>query len=90
MQGNIFHFQKYDAKVSTAVQESVKRHMWYLSEELVVFALYDDHADDQSKLAIASALRQCGRPEQFKSQRPKFKPNQLTENTCLSELVGER
>ena len=39
-----------------AVQESVMNHLWYLTEELVIFGLFDDGLDNAERNAMAAQL----------------------------------
>ena len=41
-----------------ASQESNLNHLWYLSEELVIFALFDDGLNSDKKRAMAARLSQ--------------------------------
>ena len=41
-----------------AIQESVLNHLWYLSEELVIFALFDDGLNSDERRAMTAKLSQ--------------------------------
>ena len=41
-------------------------HLWYLTEELVIFALFDDNLDDGERKSMAHNLLSTPRPIQFK------------------------
>ena len=62
-------FDKDD--IQHAMLESVLRimqlnHLWYLTEELVVFSLFDDCLTDDERKAMANKLLSSFRPEHFK------------------------
>ena len=41
-------------------------HLWYLTEELVIFALFDDNLDDGKRKSMAHNLLSTPRPIQLK------------------------
>ena len=58
--------------VEYAMLESVLRimqinHLWYLTEELVIFALFDDNLTDDERKSIAHNLLSSPRPRSFKT-----------------------
>ena len=38
---------------------SVERHLWYMSEELVIFALFDEGLDDTEREKMSRKLKVC-------------------------------
>ena len=61
-----------DPSVALQVQQSLLRHQWYLSQELVILALFDNEISDEQKGKIASALLQEIKPATFNPGNPKF------------------
>ena len=76
--------------LAKAVQESITRHMWYLSEELVVLCLCDEDTVQSSKEEIVQELLKYNRPDKFEPQKPQFKEKALNKDAKLSDFVGER
>ena len=52
-------------ELSDAVLTSFYRHMWYLTEELVVHALVDPGVFDDVKSRMVAAMLAAGRPQHF-------------------------
>ena len=50
----------------TAVLTSIMNHLWYLSQELVIFALFDDNLSDDDRKMMALKLLASARPTTFK------------------------
>ena len=48
-----------------AVQKNFLTHLWYLTEELVVFGLFDNNLADQERKSMANQLLLCARPISF-------------------------
>ena len=73
------------------VENCIKRHMWYLSEELVPFALCDDGVEPETKEAIAAAMIIAGRPQDIGYQKPEMKTVILDQpQVHLEDFVGEQ
>ncbi len=86
------HFQRIDAPLAFAAKASILRHLWYLTDSLVVFALFDGKLDWAVKEEMATALLQTQRPAQFPPGKPAF-PRQTLEtidNIQLPQLIGPR
>ena len=73
-----------------AVAKSVKNHLWYLSEELVIFALFDHDLNENERKMMAEALCQIRRPANFQPGKPKFQVDLLCQYPQLHSFVGER
>lgn len=92
---NILHlFQPFDNDLVTAVHVSVKRHMWYMSEELVPLALCDHGTSNAEKKAIVAHMLQAGRPQQIVPQKPNMQTRVLDGmirgEVELHQFVGQR
>jgi len=77
--------------MSVAAISALQRHLWYLCEELIPFALCSSHLHDHTKEALASKLFRVYQ-QFFKTtlfpQKPLF-PS-ISESTKIENLVGER
>ena len=49
-----FHQEEIQFDVITAIQDSVLLHLWYLTEQLVVFALFDEDLPANERKAMAN------------------------------------
>ena len=63
-----------------AVKDNFLNHLWYLSEELVVFALFDDNLTDKEQRAIADQLLLQRRPPAFAPSKPTFQAELFTDD----------
>ena len=71
----------------TAIQDNFRSHLWYLTEELVIFGLFDIHIPIEERRAMALKLSGSRKPPQFLPGKPKFHPHLLTENVQLDSFV---
>ena len=55
-----------------AVQESIRNHLWYLTDELVVFALFDKGLSEIERKSIAMKLVSFPRPNEIDPEKPVF------------------
>ena len=51
---------------------SVLRHLWYLTEHLVIFSLFDQSVDSEVKEIMAMLLHNTPRPQHFPTRKPEF------------------
>lgn len=74
-----------------AVKDSVLLHLWYLCEELVVFALFDDNLVYRERQAMAHKLLQTPRPDLFLPGKPIF-PTTLMDDfkPTLDKFIGPK
>ena len=74
-----------------AVQKNFCGHLWYLTEQLVVFALCDKELSNQERTQIASQLLLQAKPQHFPPGKPKFPAmNLFTDNPELHTFVGPK
>ena len=73
-----------------AVRESVMNHLWYLTEELVVFGLFDCNLADEERKEMAIKLLASPRPRQFPPGKPRFPRNLMSRRPSLDSFVGKR
>ena len=73
--------------------KSVYSHLWYLTEQLVVLALWDKGVPDEERKAIANRLLITEQPEHITTGKPVF-PNHLLNNDIaipdLNEFVWKK
>jgi hypothetical protein len=68
---------------------SVMRHLWYLTADTVVFALFDDDLEEQEKREIADALVQTPRVH-IRLGKPSMPTHLMVGNPRLSSFVGSQ
>ena len=71
--------------------DSVLRHLWYLTEDTVIFGLFDTDLSDEERQEIADALKQIPYPTvPLQLGKPVMQPNLLTgvANPHLASFVG--
>ena len=90
---NLNMFKNIDIGIANCVLHSVKRHLWYLTPELIPLSLFDKDVSIEAKQQIARKLTQISVPENFQSGKPSFaKIIDMINNdnlSCLAELVDE-
>ena len=72
------------------MQGSLKRHLWYLTAECVVFAFFDKDLPDEMKQEMANTILRNERPALFLPQKPVFPPTELLDESSLSVFIGPR
>ena len=75
------------AELISAVKDNFLNHLWYLSEKLVVFALFDDNLSDQGRRAIADQLLLQPRPPILAPSKPTFQGELLTDDRPSIEII---
>lgn len=73
-----------------AVQNSIMNHLWYLTQELVVFGLFDDALSRGERQAMAEKLLSLPRPVTFPPGNPHFPVDLMTQRPSMDSFVGER
>ena len=73
-----------------AIQESVLKHLWYLSEELVIFALFDDGLNSDERHAMAAKLSQFPNTGDIQPGKPVFPVDLMVDKPTLDSFVGPR
>lgn len=74
---SLIQYQHIDPEIAASAKASMRRHLWYLTPELVVFGLFDDGLPNQEKQLMAVELRRKPRPLLFapgKPGQPNFDP----------------
>ena len=78
------------AAMVTAVQKNFLTHLWYLTEELVVFGLFDNNLADHERKSMANQLLLCPRPISFAPGKPVFRTDLMTDQPTLDSFIGPR
>ena len=81
-------YRRYDSAVADAAITALERHLWYLTEECVVFSLFTNHVDDAERQQIARQLQRTAQPATFERGQPMFPI--LTPRTKLVHLIGQK
>ena len=77
--------------IAGATKTSVLRHLWYLTQELVIFGLFDPEVSEEDKIQMAQTLADNPRSESHSPGRPAFPlQSQLCEAQSLASFVGPR
>ena len=88
---NCFDQDDIEFSMIDAVRSSVMNHLWYVTEELVVFALFDENLSDDERSRMAAALLASPRPQIFTVGKPLFPSADLmTANPSLHTFIGKR
>jgi hypothetical protein len=87
-------FQISDPELIESVLVSIRRHLWYLSEEFVSLFLYDHDTTDVEKATIVTTMLGDGQPQHFPPQKTVMKKrlinNRMRGEVELHEFAGER
>ena len=59
----LFDFKQVDLVVAKSALKKLELHLWYLTEEMIPLALFDDEVPLEEKNDIAGAMLQCHIPE---------------------------
>ena len=84
---SLLKFAKVDKTVSTKAATTLKRHTWYLTEENIPFALFDESLPAAQRDELATAISLLA-PVEVPSRKPTLP--QLTTNSKLQDFVGPR
>ena len=79
-------------KIASAAKLSLSRHLLYLSEQNVVFGIFDRDLSNAERQAMATKLANTPKPLQWTTGKPELRVNHLETNphTCLSVFVGPK
>ena len=82
--------QKYSSlqpAVSNACLDSCKRHLWYLTPQLIVFALCDEGLQTGTREQLAKALFDSPKPAAFDSGKPEFPKVKMNKEISIREQL---
>ena len=65
-------YKKHRPQISDLVLESMKNHLWHITEQSVVTALVDEDLPDREREALGKSLFNTKKPKQFVPKQPKF------------------
>ena len=65
-------YRKHRPKVSDLLLDSMKKHLWHITEESVVTALADEDLESEERRDLGLALFKIRRPDQFDPKQPEF------------------
>jgi len=83
-------YREEDSQIANAVIASINRHLWYLTEELVVLALFNERLSDLTRRLLATKLFATPRPTSFNIGKPRFPTIDLNAPALFHELIGPR
>jgi hypothetical protein len=87
---SMISYRDEDPDLTIPVIASIKRHLWYLSEELVVLALFNEELGSFTRSVMAQKLFSIPRPDVFKVGKPKYPTIDDNNLPLLSSLLGPR
>ena len=79
-------FRAIDSELADTALNVMRRHFWYLTEEVVIFSLFSNKVTEDEKSRIAARLLTIADPVDFPAEKPDF-PDVL-DTTQLVDLVG--
>ena len=85
-----FDQNSIQAEMISAVQDNFLTHLWYLSEELVIFGIFDKNLSSDERKSMADQLLLQTRPPHFAPGKPKFQVALLTDDPKLESLIGPK
>jgi len=81
-------FTSVDKKIAGVAEETMRLHLWYLSEDLAALPLFDDNISNNDKGTIVSVLQKEPLPEDLRrlasNQIPQF------QNLSVAQFVTRR
>lgn len=83
-------YRDTDKITSDAAIQSCNRHLWYLTEELVIFAMFDDEMSPIERSDMALKLYDTQRSEEIKPGKPSFPKVDGDNIPSFASLIGPR
>ena len=74
----------------SSVQNNFCNHLWYLTEQLVIFGLFDKDLSNQERKLMARQLCSQAKPRNFAPGKPKFPTHLLTRDPQLGSFIGPK
>ena len=75
-----------DPELAIAALAPLKRHLYYLTEELVVFSLFSNKLDNDCKSQMAAGILTFDCPKEFEAAKPEVKCPELS--STLESFIG--
>ena len=88
MYKKLYKYRRVDSDLANKALAVLDRHGWYLTEQLVPFALFSNKVNSDIKSHIAARILTFHQPAQIAIGKPSF-PS-VKANTKLMDLVGEK
>ena len=85
-----FSLNSLQFRLAAAAKESAIRHLWYLTEKIVTFALFDVSVPDQERREMAKTSLLISRPADFHTGKPRFPVDRIGFQQNLRTFIGER
>ena len=85
-----FSLNSLQYRLAAAAKGSAIRHLWYLTEEIAPFALFDVSVPDQERKEMAETLLLIPRPPDFHTGKPRFPVDRIGFQQNLQTFIGER
>ncbi|KAG0727188.1 hypothetical protein GWK47_004054 [Chionoecetes opilio] len=79
---DMMKFKRTDPEIAQAVLQKLENHKWYLTQEVVPFALFGSRLSDKEKQALLSKLHATEKPDSFRRGKP-----MLPQVTAKKDLV---
>ena len=83
----LIKYEQVNPKVSKAAATKMANHMWYLSEDLVGLAFFDDHVATSTKCQMVQALKKDNCKDSTKRAQIDM---QTVENLQLHDFVSKK
>lgn len=81
-------FKKIHPKTSAATSKVIRRHTWYLTEELIPLALFDISLPEETRAELARKIGELTMPVDFEIRKPSLPAITLSSTVC--DFVGPR
>lgn len=86
-------YKKTEENVAAVAIHSVLNHLWYLTEELVIFSLFDDDLPANLRQGMIDKLLSFPRPKSIQPGKPKFptlNPDSINYPFQLLSFIGPK
>jgi len=83
-------YKEEDRIVAAAALKSIKNHLWYLTEEGVVLAIFNEEIDENTRWLMVQRLLSFNRPASFMPGKPKMPKVNDNNVQHLFDLIGSR
>ena len=88
MYRTLYTYRRFDSELADKTLAVLKRHGWYLTEQVVPFILFSNRVDSDTKSHVAAKLLTIVQPEQIKIGKPTFP--EIKSSTKLIDLLGPK
>lgn len=84
----IQQFRDVDREVSVAAAKALSRHLWYVSEELVGAAFFDDQISHEEKVLMVDALSVESKTTNDFTKRVQMNINDISDEMTVKDFVS--